>query len=92
VFHHLLSSPIPEPEKSKERLQAEAMVLLIAGSVTSAHTLSLIVYYALSQPRILENLREELKTVMPAPSFTLPSWTKLEKLPYLRSCIKEALR
>jgi cytochrome P450 len=93
VFHHLLSTTtIPEPEKRTSRLQAESMVILIAGTFTSAHTLSMTVYHVLSEPRIGDRLREDLREVMAGYPARYPQWMVLEKIPYLQGCIKEALR
>ncbi|KAI1419592.1 cytochrome P450 [Xylaria sp. FL1777] len=96
AFHHLLSSDIPESEKSVERLQAESMIFLLAGTLAGAHTLTFVVYYALANPAIEARLRAELEgafvpTTDPG-KMKMPSWAELEKLPYLRGCIKEALR
>lgn len=92
VFHHLLISDINESEKSTARLQAESMIFLIAGTVTSAHTLSMIVYHILSNPHIEKRLREELKDTMRYYPAQTPVWADLEKVLYLQACIKEALR
>ncbi|KAL8867265.1 MAG: hypothetical protein Q9174_005776, partial [Haloplaca sp. 1 TL-2023] len=91
VFHHLLTSQIPETEKSDDRLLAESMVLIIAGTFTSAHTLSMIVYHALSEPRIGERLRRDLEGVMGGYPQGNPRWADLEKVEYLQACVKEAL-
>ena len=45
---------------------------------------SVIVYYVLSNPKILSTLHEELVVAVPDPS-ELPSCSKLERLPYLIS-------
>ncbi len=45
---------------------------------------SVIVYYVLSDPRILSTLYEELVATIPDPG-ELPSCSKLEQLPYLIS-------
>jgi cytochrome P450 len=94
AFHHLLSSEIPESEKSIKRLQAESMIFLLAGTLAGAHTLTFVVFYVLANPDIEKRLRAEL-----APAFTasdggmrMPTWAELEKLPYLQGVIKEALR
>jgi len=92
VFHHLLTSNIPESEKSTSRLQAEAMVILIAGTFTGAHILAMIVYHALSDPSIERRLREELKVTMSSYPTRTPRVADLEGIPYLQACIKEALR
>ncbi|KAI8627729.1 cytochrome P450 [Xylariaceae sp. FL1651] len=97
AFHHLLSSDIPNSEKSTQRLKAESMIFLLAGTLAGAHTLSFVVYYVLANPAIERSLREEISTVFVGSSTTdgsleIPTWAELEKLPYLRGCLKEALR
>ncbi|KAI0835727.1 cytochrome P450 [Hypoxylon sp. FL0890] len=95
AFHHLLSSDIPESEKSVERLQAESMIFLLAGTLAGAHTLTFVVFYVLANPDIEATLRAELETVfVPDASGKrrMPTWAELERLPYLRGCMKEALR
>ncbi|OTA61601.1 cytochrome P450 [Hypoxylon sp. EC38] len=95
VFHHLLSSDIPASEKSVERLQAESMIFLLAGTLAGAHTLTFVVFYVLANPAIEIRLRAELEVAFVASvrdGKEIPIWAELEKLPYLRGCIKEALR
>ncbi|KAK7956146.1 cytochrome P450 family protein [Apiospora aurea] len=97
AFHHLLSSDIPEEEKSTERLQAESMILLLAGTLAGAHTLTFVLFYLLASPAMEARLRAELESAfaLAAAAGTgqeMPSWTELERLPYLTGCIKEALR
>lgn len=92
VFHHLLSSGIPESEMSISRLQAESMILLLAGTLAGAHTLSFVVYYVLSNPDMEARLKLELEEVFQDYPTKMPTWTELEKLPYLAGCIREALR
>ena len=91
VLHHLLTSDIPESEKSTSRLQAESLIFLIAGTVTSAHTLSMLVYHVLSNPHMEKRLRGDLEDVMACYPAQNPLWADLEKIPYLQACIKEAL-
>ncbi|KAG9254338.1 cytochrome P450 [Emericellopsis atlantica] len=92
VFHHLLSSNIPETEKSTDRLRAESMILLLAGTLAGAHTLTFVVFYVLQNPQIEKQLRAELASVFKDYPNKMPRWTELENLPYLRGTLKEALR
>ncbi|KAL4902756.1 hypothetical protein BDW74DRAFT_169343 [Aspergillus multicolor] len=68
----------------------EAALLLIAGSDTSAYTLTAATYYLLSAPAALNTLREELDGAK------LPiqngDWEEIRKLPYLMAVVKESLR
>jgi cytochrome P450 len=64
MFHHLLRSDIPDAEKSTERLNAEAVSFLGAGTYPTAATTIFVAYYILAEPKIEERLREDLKDVM----------------------------
>ena len=92
LFRHLLDSGMPECDKSVERLSREAQVLLGAGSASTARTLDFICYYILAKPGIHSRLQEELREVMAGYPSIVPSWSQLEKLPYLQAVIKEGLR
>ncbi|PWY92200.1 putative cytochrome P450 [Aspergillus heteromorphus CBS 117.55] len=91
VFHAILQSDLPAHEKEPWRLNSEAQNLIHAGSETSAKSLEICLYYLLADRRMLETLRNELKTIMPEPRST-PSWTELESLPYLSAVVKEGIR
>jgi cytochrome P450 len=91
IFHEMLRGDIPEAEKETRRLTDEAMVLVIAGSDTTASTLAAITYHMLSDPKALARLRTELKGVMPEPD-TFPDPAALDGLPYLNAVIQETLR
>lgn len=82
VFHDILDSDLPAKEKKDEGLWQEAQIICIAGTETTAWTLSVITFYLLSNPNILQKLREELQTAMPDTSTPVTSkhW---EQLPYL---------
>lgn len=96
AFHHLLLSNIPDSEKSVERLQAESVIFLLAGTLAGAHTLTFVVFYVLSNPKTEACLRDELKSIFISSAGSveekMPTWADLERLPYLRGCVKEALR
>lgn len=59
---------------------------------TTGRTLALTFYHILANPEIHTRLREELSTLLPSSSSTIPSLQELEKLPYLTACIEEGLR
>jgi len=91
VFRELLGSKLPGEEKNIERLTEDAVTLVTAGSETVSWTLSVTTYHLLTDPRVLRNLKAELRTAIP--DLTLrPSLTALENLPYLTGVIKEGLR
>jgi len=91
IFHEILASNLPDSEKSPSRLWQDGQTTVIAGTLTTASALSYATYYFLTQPDVLKQLRDELRAAIPDPT-RLPPLATLEQLPYLRSCIKEALR
>lgn len=91
VFGSLLDSDMPEHEKSLVRLTDEASAVLGAGTETTSWTVSVITYHLLTKPEILRKLTKELNTVV-KDAKKLPTWTVLEKLPYLGAVIQEGLR
>ncbi|KAL8693461.1 MAG: hypothetical protein Q9218_001732 [Villophora microphyllina] len=92
IFHDLFANDQLEPrEKTAERLEAEGVGLVAAGSMTVALTLSVISYHIIANPKILQNLQQELDEALPKMG-SQPRWTQLEQLPYLSAVIQEGLR
>ncbi|OCK93440.1 cytochrome P450 [Cenococcum geophilum 1.58] len=91
VFDELLKGSLPDEEKRTQRLFQEALLVVNAGSETTAWSLSVATYYLLSQPTTLSKLRKELEAAIANPS-ELPSLPTLEALPYLNATVTEALR
>lgn len=85
------TAALPPSEKSLERLSDEGQILVAAGAETTAKTLAHTTFHLVNTPGALQKLRDELKTVMKT-STDLPTWTELEKLPYLTGVIMEGLR
>lgn len=92
LFHHILSSEMPESELSDERLAKEAQVLMGGGTASTARTIAYISYYILAKPHICSRLQGELKPAMATYPQRVPSLAELERLPYLQALIKEGLR
>jgi len=92
VFQELLDNPNLSPDqKATQRLQDEAQLVVAAGITTVGWALSVGAFRIINQPVIFARLRRELEEAIPDPS-SLPTWTELEKLPYLTGCIREAIR
>jgi cytochrome P450 len=85
IFHELIaSSTLPPEDKSVDRLWQEAQLLLAAGTVTTATSLSsALVFLLLDQDR-LKVLLEELEVAMPDISKPTRE-ADLQRLPYLVS-------
>jgi cytochrome P450 len=91
VFHEILQSNLPEREKRVERLWQEAQIFTFAGTETVAWTLSIMTFYLLSMPEVLQKLKLELNKAIPDAT-GIPEWKDLEQLPYLSAVIQESLR
>lgn len=89
VYDSVLDSKVlPPEEKRLRRLQEEGALLVLAGTDSPAKSLSVIFYHLLANPEIMKKLRSELETL----STPNPTWTELEKLPYLSAVIEEGNR
>ncbi|KAI1393513.1 cytochrome P450 [Hypoxylon trugodes] len=91
IFDALTDVNVPPEERSTRRLEDEGLIVVVAGTETTARTLTLASYYIFQNKEMLERLRSEIKTVMPTPT-TEASWSELEQLPYLNAVINEAIR
>ncbi|OTA87481.1 hypothetical protein M434DRAFT_375491 [Hypoxylon sp. CO27-5] len=91
VFSSILRSDLPPSEKDLQRMTEEGFSLFAAGTETVSWALTVITYYLLTKPPMLERLTAEVSQVIDN-SGQLPGWTGLEKLPYLGAVIYEGLR
>ncbi|KAM4062734.1 cytochrome p450 [Hirsutella rhossiliensis] len=91
VILGLLESNLGPAEKTVKRLSSEANTLVAAGTETTASALNVLTYHLLSNPSVHERLRAELSTVA-TNATNLPSWSKLENMPYFGAVIREGLR
>jgi cytochrome P450 len=78
---------VPTPRE----LVGDAVLMFLAGTDTTASTLSFGTYHVMTTPSILAKLVAELDDAMPDPQKTY-SHAHLEGLPYLKAVIKESLR
>lgn len=88
IFTSIIQSDIPRSEVTKERLQHEAIGVVGAGIETSMRALTISIYHIVNNPSTYHRLREELFAAIPDPE-KMPSWTVLQKLPFLAACIEE---
>ncbi|KAL2211572.1 benzoate 4-monooxygenase cytochrome P450 [Sarocladium strictum] len=89
VFAELQDSKILTPEeKTMYRLSGEGFNFLLAGTETTAATLTVITYHLLAQPKIYTRLMQDLEGLDPSKL----EWRELEQRPYLWAVIQESLR
>ncbi|KAL2835647.1 benzoate 4-monooxygenase cytochrome P450 [Aspergillus pseudoustus] len=72
------------------QLEAEATVLLDAGSDTTAIALTHALYYLIKNPKVLATVRRELQTV--TSDEPIARYDSVKNLPYLKACPEESLR
>ncbi|KAI1868825.1 hypothetical protein JX265_006804 [Neoarthrinium moseri] len=77
--------------KSDHLVVAEAVDILVAGSDTTAFTLTCGIWYIAKNPHIKRRLVEALVQAFPDPN-TPMKILDLEAIPYLAACIRESLR
>ncbi|KAF9774148.1 hypothetical protein IL306_007898 [Fusarium sp. DS 682] len=77
---------------SFQRLLAESIVFMNAGSETTAAALSSTLYFLLSNPKCLEMVRAELDVRLGPDHDGIIPYHSVKDLSYLRACIDEALR
>ncbi|KAK3688289.1 cytochrome P450 [Podospora appendiculata] len=88
VFTSLRDSPsLPDSEKSPQRLEDEATLLVMAGTQSTQLSLTIAHYHLLANPQLMARLRAELATTT-----TATPLSTLEKLPYLTATMQEAHR
>lgn len=89
IFDALCDPNVPSDERSPSRIEDEGLIVVVAGTETTARTLTLAAFHLYQNKPMLLRLREELRQVMPTPA-TEASWPQLEALPYMvswRSCM-----
>lgn len=92
LYYHLTDEEGLEPVKpSREIVYSDGLLAVIAGSDTTATTLTGLWYYLLGDPERFERLRNEVDTYFPPGEEPL-DFTRMVNMPYLNACINETLR
>ncbi|GAB1210518.1 hypothetical protein APSETT445_009312 [Aspergillus pseudonomiae] len=91
IFDALCAESVRPEERTLPRVRDEAMVVLGAGTETTARVLTMGSYFLFRDAPRLEKLRAEVKTLMPDSTSHVPL-VQLEQLPYLTAVINESLR
>lgn len=88
IFTHLRDSPdLPTSEKSSQRLEDEATLMVMAGTYSPMLSLIVANYHLITRPEIMAMLRSEL-----AAHPSAINAAQLEQLPYLSAVIQESHR
>ncbi|RPA87783.1 cytochrome P450 [Ascobolus immersus RN42] len=73
-------------------VKAEALIVMFAGSDTTASLMRKVIFYVIEEPSIYRKLRYEVDKAYTSFGPGIPSFPELVNLPYLAACIHEALR
>ena len=71
-------------------IQGDSRLIIVAGSDTTAATLTHLFYHLAKNPEAVDKLRKEVEPLMEANGEV--SHVKIQDAPYLNGCINEALR
>ncbi|PVI01276.1 cytochrome P450 [Periconia macrospinosa] len=94
ILDHLVHSPLVEQELGDGGFARLAQLIQQAGAHNVSHTLSTITMYLLHDKSKLGPLLTELDAIWKSheAQSSTPSWTELEKAPYLSACMNRAPR
>jgi cytochrome P450 len=76
---------------TRAELEAEAALLIAAGSETSSTAISVVLFYLLQNPEIFEKVKAEVRSQF-ASVDDIGGFGLSTKLPYLYACIDEGMR
>ncbi|KAH6628941.1 cytochrome P450 [Chaetomium tenue] len=91
VFEGILSSKLPDSDKTDIRMAGEAQLVVLGGEGTTAWTMHAALYHILADPLVCKKLKAEL-TTLPHTADGIPPLTEVENLPYLGAVIQESIR
>lgn len=91
LFKGMVSRAEKSTPLTKEHVVGEGMLMIVAGTDTTAASLSLTLHSLLQQPDTYKRLQDEIRTVMPLLD-SRPTIQSLDTLPFLDACLKEGLR
>ncbi|KAI1826637.1 cytochrome P450 [Xylaria intraflava] len=92
IFEEYKNNKLRPEEKTPNRIFQVALMIMGAGAGTPSYVLDIATYYMLADPSITKRIKSELLDVWPNMNDPAPEVAVLEKLPFLRACVKEALR
>jgi len=82
IAERLNDPALPAEERTLERQQEEGLIVLAAGTDTTARVMSFALYSVYQDEGVLRRLRDALRKVLPTPTSTC-ALSDLEQIPYL---------
>ena len=92
IFEEYKTNKLPPDEKTNSRIFEVALMIVGAGFGSASFALDTGHYHICANPEIYQRLKAELREAWPDENAPPPPVAALEKLPYLKACIQEALR
>ena len=92
IFEEYKSNKLPAEEKTPNRIFQVALMILGAGAGTPSYVLDTATYHILANLEMHARIKRDLEQVWPNAGVEAPPVSVLENVPYLRACVKEALR
>ena len=92
IFEEYKNNRLPSEEKTPNRIFQVALMILGAGAGTPSYVLDTATYHILANSKMHARIKHDLEEVWPDATAKAPDVSTLENLPYLRACVKEALR
>ena len=90
IIAHLYHNEKATPEdQSDDRLLTESLITIVGGTVTTAWTIAVGIYYIVANPAIRVRVLTELATI---PDLQTVEPGQLDQLPYFSAVVKEVLR
>jgi len=92
LYYHLTDEEgLEDVKPSMDVIRSDGFLAVVAGSDTTATTLTALWYFLLQHPAKLDRLRNEVDLCFP-PGGEPVDFTRMATMPYLNACINEALR
>ena len=94
-LHHIFKNNPPPPSPgnlTRPEIDATATFLVLAGSDTTAQTLSSVIYHTLLHPHVMARLRDEVDAAFPGDSWKEVTTAAAGRLEYMHAVVLEALR
>ncbi|KAI1424146.1 cytochrome P450 [Xylaria sp. FL1777] len=91
IFEGMLSSSLPENEKTDTRIAHDAQLIVLAGESTTGYTLSALLFELLSHPDVYKRAKDEIDSSTFGKDWAV-SYFDLQNLPYLNAVVNEGLR
>jgi cytochrome P450 len=90
IFPEILDSKLPPSDKTQQRLEDEAQIVIGGGVETTAFALAIASFHIIDKSHVYDRLHADLVAAFPRGEAL--ELMELEQMPYLKACIMEAVR